>query len=440
MARSNPTPTPLPTAAPTTPMSTIGTQALPGGSQGPMSQGPFVGAQFGRYPAGAPQGSAMHYLGVGFGFAWDMSEIGEALDRSFAFLSNYPSAALVSDRAAFALRYCIQNHVPIGPARDLSSSKAAEAGAFGTGPISAAGRAEISRLLQEAKAGGTTEQLTQAELDRGLKDIFRIMNDMERARGERRRGLEAELRGLGIDPKRAGDFDYVQTKARANMSRARGVAAGRVSIPGNPSGKLFDSIGVDATGTGPTAVMRAESVSYYGWFVEHGVRQAMRPVIEFPHPNMATAIHRDQIGAYPWVGGMLADRANSGNWSSAGDIAAGTLRGAGAGDMEGSMSMETPPFIAFVPASGSIEGAHFMEKGLSDFVTKLHLSWGSLASRGHDAVWYGKASPARELAKRKRLRVGFSYVPTATGFGDTPVIRGAGGKFVSYKDKGVYRG
>jgi len=423
-------------------MSTIGTQALPGGSQGPMSQAPFAGTQFGRYPAGAPQGSAMHYLGVGFGFAWDMSEISAALDRSFSYLTNYPSAAIVSERTAFALRAMIQNHVPIGPARDLSGSKAASLGAFGT-TISAAGRAEIDRLLKEqAKGGGgTSEQLTQAELDRGLKDLFELNTKWERARGEQKRQLSDLMRrNYGVDPKKMNNFSYVQSQVGRTMRSARGVASGRVSIPGNPSGKLFDSIGVDATGTGPTAVIRAESVSYYGWFVEHGVRQAMRPVIEFPHPNMVTAIHEAQIGAYPWVRGMLNDRATSGGWSSAGDIAAGTLRGAGAGDMEGSMSMETPPFIAFVPASGSIEGAHFMEKGLSDFVTKLHLSWGSLASRGHDAVWYGKASPARELAKRKRLGVGFSYVPTATGFGDTPVIRGAGGKFVSYKDKGVYRG
>lgn len=437
-----PSETKYPSAPPTVPGSTIGTHGTPGSSGGPFAKEPFSTPAVGRYPnEQAPQGTGMHYVGVGMSMYWDVSELSDALDRSFAYLSNYPSAAVVSERAALALRSCIQEHVPIGPARDLRRSKAAETGAFGSGDISAATRAEIAALLQKAKqGGGTAEELSRAEIDAGIREMFDVIKQEERARTPaQKREFQAQLKALGIDPKRSGDFDHIETVARARAGRARRAASGRVHIPGDPSGRLYDSIQVDGQGDGPSAVLRAESVSYYGWFVEHGVRQTYRPTIKIgKHVSASFYVHGDQLGAYDWVAGMLRDRNDDfGSISVTGQATA--LREAGHSEMEQSSLFDTPPYIAFVPASGTIEGAHFMEKGFSDFVNKLNLSWASLATAGHNAVWYGKDDPARQLAKRKRLGVGFSYVSGATGFGNTPVIRGAGGKFVSYKNKGVYR-
>ena len=398
-----------------------GVYGVAGAPHGPSSQAPFYGG-------GDPD--TYHYAGAGMSVSvrWDLSELQEALIRAYGFLSNFPTAAVVNDQAAYGLKYSIQAHTPVGPARDLSGSKAANLGAYGseTNP-----RPYLTRW--------TRSENDQSVVTDDMKEMGRqyskLINDYNNygPKTEKLRGLEREAASLGYDVKKLSrDADAYDSFIR-DVSKKKGMGGGKgggggrggmamASAPGDANGNLFESIDVRCLGDGPNAVMHAQSLSYYGWFVESGNRNTLKPRTRINKWfDTDVMIPFAQLGDYPYFKTM------SGLQDS------GFVRGRNdAGQMENqSQQMNTLMFSA--EPNGENEGYHMVERGMEDFVTKLALQWDGLAGRGLDAVWQGGRPQHVALANVGRNMRAIS-APTKTkimGFGNTSVWRGAGGRFVS---------
>jgi hypothetical protein len=401
-----------------------GTYGIVGAPKGPESIPPFTGG-------GDPD--IYHHVGAGMSFSvqWDMTELQVALANAYNFLSNFPSAAIVNDQAAFGLKYSIQAHTPVGPGRDLGGSKAAQSGAYGS-------ETNPRRYLTRWTRSQNDQDIITDDMRSVGKSMKGYLQEFERyggAKSEGGRVLAAELRGLGYDPIKVArgqtDFDGVVRDVAKKRGLGGGKGGGRggrgglamASAPGDANGNLFESIDVRCIGDGPNAVMHAQALSYYGWFVETGNRNVLKPKVPLRNEGYnSTYLPSWQLGDYPFVKKIQ-------NWrKEAGAGETSTPYSVNSTDRQGNdTGSQESPWIRFDRAdNGSNDGYHMVERGMEDFVTRLGLQWNGLAGRGLDAVWQGRQAPHTALAGvgKQMRRVSAPVRTNVAAFGGGKAWRG----------------
>jgi hypothetical protein len=345
-----------------------------------------------------------HYMGAGMGFnvLWDVGELATALAKAYGVLSNYPTTAMVSEKAAFGLKHSIQVHTPIGPPRGSAYKPTQNRAYVGLAQNSDASASRAALIQDLNRRGGPkTSQMTN-DFKMTAAELGKYYDAYSRASGSMKRNIEQAASAEGINLpelhkalKGAEDMGAAYEREIAKLASSRGQSAGGggryitnvkgrgglVHAPGEAEGNLFQSIDVTCVGDGPNAVMMAQTLSYYGWFMEHGADRVLKPVVGTKrYYGNEVFVHAAQLGDYPYFGAMMGAR----------NEAAGNVTLGKDGKPSGSTTFE---FIMFRQQdNGHTEGFHMLEKGLDDFATKLGLQWGALAQRGLDHVWRQKRS------------------------------------------------
>lgn len=398
------------------------------GNIGPQSVQPYIDGSF----SGSGQ---YHHLGVGMRMQLDMQmePLAAAVVRAYGYGEAFVTAATVNERAARGLRNSIQKHTPIGPSRDLTGSKAQLAGASGTGK--AMGNAELLQELGRRKIGGDQPGGLTPEFKALGKEMAALANMYHNSGGRRGQEFAGYAAGAGITGKAlsSGEYNYeaivdhVATKRGIEKNaRSGGGRGGVASAPGDPNGSLFESIDVRATGDGPNSVMMAKSLSYYGWFVEVGARRVLKPRMPLDPFATPPAYGSNNVTWLP-----LARIGNYGYFSSMIDARDGGVTIKGDSGQAEAGSGKTPTIMfEDVGSNGENEGFHFIERGVEDFMKQIGLQMDGVFNRGLQQVWNDRASVPSALKSVSRRLVVVGGGPTQiTGFGNTQVWRGAGGKF-----------
>jgi hypothetical protein len=284
----------------------------------------------------------IHYAGImaGVGVTADYDQVIEAIASAYSQTGDLPKNVIQGpsrDRVKYFLRHLIQEHTPIGPAREASPKVAGGIvgnevrepalsgyeGYYNQQPSSETQRAVAMR---QARVG--------AELAKMLKEVKREQaKTNKRAKSQIIHGstIGGVARALELVRTSASGMRYSSStgQLQALQRLVRPTRPTMSVLEANPSGRLYDSIRVETHTVGGGASIQASSSSPYATFVEEGFFQNFEVLKWLPVPEKiaetmpalgqkvagglgggteALAIPMRQLGEYPYFQAIVADR------------------------------------------------------------------------------------------------------------------------------------